>query len=412
MLLLITFGVFGTAIQKLLGIPYAGLVDDATMIFVVFTVVALLCSGQVQKTNTNIFFFVIFVISSVVSATVNNVPIAVYLVQMRSYVFPLFIVFIFSKLAIDKLTIKFFINIIALVTIILFLSALIELAIGRPILYAENRFGEQIDFDNGVRVFSLIGNPIDFSNFIMLSLCIFFASMSSGLISANKGKLLIVICILCLLLSASRGPIIAALFTFFLYYMHKGLSLVKIVKWSLLSLPFLFLLGNKLLTRFSDISVNYFAEDQYRALYLVKSLEILRDHLAFGVGPGMFGGWVSINFHESEIYTLYNIDTKGISSIDMFWPHFVPEVGLIGCAIFLYPFIKLFKASKQLSSSTNNTMLFISTNVQLLFPAAFLVGLFSISFETQLFSSVLSILCGLFIKVLYDKSSIHSISKR
>jgi len=409
---LIFFSVFGTAIEKLVGLPYAGMIDDAAMCFMVFIVVALLFSGKVQRINKITLFFVLFVISTLISATINNVSFIVYLVQMRSYIFPLFIIFTFSKLTIEKSTIQFFIKIITLITIVLFLSALVELIIARPILYAENRFGEEIAFDNGIRVFSLIGNPIDFSNFIMLALFVFYSSMTSGFIAVRKGKLLIGICILCLLLSASRGPIIATLFTFFLYYLNKGVSFSRVFKWFLLSVPLIFLLGDKILSRFSDISVNYFAEDQYRALYLIKSIEILRDHLAFGVGPGRFGGWVSINFHESEIYTIYNIDTKGISSIDMFWPHFLPEVGLIGGLLFIYPFIKLFKKSKRTSGGTNYTDNFLCTNIQLMFPAALLVGFFSISFETQLFSSILSILCGLFIKVIYDKSCIHHISAR
>lgn len=412
MILLIFFGVFGTAIQKLLGVAYAGMIDDAVMLFVILTTMALLCAGRIYKINSITAFFVFFLISTVISFLINSVPMDVYLVQMRSYMLPLFIVFIFSKLEVSDSTIKLFVDVIMWITITLFLSAIIELFIGRPILYEYNRFGDKINFDNGVRVFSLVGNPIDFSNFIILALFVVFSGMRSGLVSLNKGRVLIVLCILSLLLSASRGPIIATVFTYFLYFMHRGVRLNSLLKWGLLSVPLLLLLGNKLLARFSDISIKYFSDDQYRTFYLIKSYEILKEYLLFGVGPGRFGGWVSINYHESEVYTLYDIDTKGVSSIDMFWPHFLPEVGLIGFGLFLYPFIKLFKVSRKAVSENNNTEVFLSTCVQLMFPAVFLVGLFSISLETQFFSSIISILCGLFIKVVYDKGRVYSLSPR
>ena len=132
----------------------------------------------------------------------------------------------------------------------------------------------------------------------------------------------------------------------------------------------------------------------------------------FGVGPGMFGGWVSINYHTSPIYEIYDVSTKGIASIDMFWPHFLTEVGILGTLLFLLSMNLIYKKSKQFSRSNNNSEIFFSTFILLAFPAVFLMGFFSLSLETQLVSSILSVVCGMSLRVLYEKSSIYSVSKR
>ena len=154
------------------------------------------------------------------------------------------------------------------------------------------------------------------------------------------------------------------------------------------------------------------SEDQYRFLYLVKSVQIFFDNFWIGVGPGMFGGWVSVNFHNSPVYQIYDLSTKGIGSIDMFWPHFLAEVGILGALLFLLPMNSIYNKSKKISRSHNNSEIFLATFTQLAFPAVFLIGFFSLSLETQLISSFLSIFCGMSLRVLYEKSSVYFVSKR
>ena len=57
-------------------------------------------------------------------------------------------------------------------------------------------------------------------------------------------------------------------------------------------------------------------QDPYRFSWLIASLRIIGDNILLGSGPGTFGGWVSINYFESSLYSTYGVDTYGISSID------------------------------------------------------------------------------------------------
>ena len=68
---------------------------------------------------------------------------------------------------------------------------------------------------------------------------------------------------------------------------------------------------------------------------MLDALEIFSDHILIGTGPGTYGGWVSINYSLSPIYKEYGIILLGLSSIDMFWPHFLVEVGLLGLCIWI-----------------------------------------------------------------------------
>jgi hypothetical protein len=106
-----------------------------------------------------------------------------------------------------------------------------------------------------------------------------------------------------------------------------------------------------------------------------KGMEILKDHPLLGVGPGMFGGNVSILFN-SPIYEEYhlavvrNYMTKW-GGIDQYWPHLLAEVGIIGTGFFLVLIITLFlvilfidtgstpQVMKGLSSSLSTSLVLI-----------------------------------------------------
>jgi O-antigen ligase len=75
-------------------------------------------------------------------------------------------------------------------------------------------------------------------------------------------------------------------------------------------------------------------------------MEIWKDHKALGVGPGMFGGVISIVFN-SPVYKEYNFSQKWYDfmkpfrSLDQFWPQIMAEMGTIGALIFAGLFISL-----------------------------------------------------------------------
>jgi O-antigen ligase len=83
------------------------------------------------------------------------------------------------------------------------------------------------------------------------------------------------------------------------------------------------------------------AERFYRGYVIKKSWEIWSDNPFLGVGPGMYGGVVSVEFkspiydkyHFSEYW--YNFGLKTFHSLDQFWPQIMVELSLPGLAMFL-----------------------------------------------------------------------------
>ncbi len=77
----------------------------------------------------------------------------------------------------------------------------------------------------------------------------------------------------------------------------------------------------------------------YRAYAKDKALRVWRDNPIFGVGPGMFGGVVSVMFH-SPVYKKYGFSQKWYDymkpfrSLDQFWPQALAELGSAGALLF------------------------------------------------------------------------------
>jgi len=85
----------------------------------------------------------------------------------------------------------------------------------------------------------------------------------------------------------------------------------------------------------------------YREYTRDKAIEVWKDHPFWGVGPGMFGGVVSV-IYQSPVYEEYNFSesVKGVlkrySSLDQFWPQVLAETGIIGTVAFAGLFVSLF----------------------------------------------------------------------
>ena len=83
------------------------------------------------------------------------------------------------------------------------------------------------------------------------------------------------------------------------------------------------------------------SEDKYRGYALRKSIEIWKENFWLGVGPGAYGGVVSVVF-PSPVYDRYDFSRKwydyGLKrfrSLDQFWGQLLAETGLIGAVFFV-----------------------------------------------------------------------------
>ena len=85
----------------------------------------------------------------------------------------------------------------------------------------------------------------------------------------------------------------------------------------------------------------------FREYFKDKSIEIWRDHPYLGIGPGMFGGVVSI-MYDSPVYDEYNVQRVAKALLTrwrdphQFWPVLLAETGIIGVVSFVALFASLF----------------------------------------------------------------------
>ena len=382
--LVILIQYYGNTISNILNIDEITLIDDVLMIFI-FVSLFFFKNNNKLIIRKYIFFF-IFICA--ISALINNVSADVFILQLRSYLLPCVIYFIVQRLKLSTPQIVSIFRNIIFLSIPVLISALYEFFTGKLLFVTKNRFGNYLNLDSETfRVHSTIGNPIDYSNFVIIIICTLLPSFFYNYYPIFKKKLTVILSIIffvSLFMSNSRGPIIALIFGIIVFFIKtKKVRFNSLFKLLFILGPFVIYFGKNVFERISNLNLNI--EDGYRVLWLSKSFEIVKDNPFFGVGPGKFGGWVSINYNYSNIYDLYRFDTDGISSIDMFFPHLIGETGIIGAISYLLIFSVSFKFFKKaLNTSNTKRNIYFSSVPLLLIPMLMIIGLTSISLETQL----------------------------
>lgn len=377
------------------------LIDDVLMFFIIVSLFFIKKNKTILGKPLLLFFGI-----CCLSAIYNQVTFIVFLTQIRSYLLPFSIYFIIINLPFHIRDIHIFFKKLIWISIFVLMSGYLEFFLGKTLFITEDRYGEILTFTNGIsRVYSTIGNPIDFSNFLLVMICLLIPKI---LILKNKNNskknyFLSLSFIIALFLSNSRGPIFAIFGSLFLFLMiSKNTFTSKKIKFITLISLIIPSIGSVFLSRLSNLNL---VSEGYRIGWLYKSLEIINDNLILGVGPGRFGGWVSINFKESHIYELYDISTYGISSIDMFFPHLFAETGLLGGAAYLLIYLKPFYFFKKFINSMDEQIALMSTTMFLLVPSLLIIGMTSISLETQLILVLYATFLGFAEKIF--KINIH-----
>jgi hypothetical protein len=128
-----------------------------------------------------------------------------------------------------------------------------------------------------------------------------------------------------------------------------GLQILRGRKWllAILIIPIALLLYSaSSLSEFDSSEFRIGNENlSYRVYTRMVAVDIWRDHPVWGVGPGMFGGPVSLKT-KSPVYKKYNFGAmymlKQWYSLDQFWPQVLAETGILGTGSFVGLFISLF----------------------------------------------------------------------
>lgn len=104
------------------------------------------------------------------------------------------------------------------------------------------------------------------------------------------------------------------------------------------------------------VTVHSGTGDEFRSYTFSKSVDLIKEHFLWGVGPGMYGGPISLMF-DSPIYEKYSFSPhwfqtiRAYRSIDQFWMQALAEMGLLGTAAFLTLFFLLFRIPLKVSRS-------------------------------------------------------------
>ena len=277
---------------------------------------------------------------------------------------------------------------ILLVSFPVILIGLLEILSGRLFFESVDRFGQSLDNSEMFRLASTIGNPIDLGLYVLLIIGILFSDLVYKLnLLQNKflTMAMLIGSVVVLFGTKSRGPILAIAVMLVYFVITKRIKL-KYYLFSIFVAVLSYLsFGEQFLERFSTLSLDISQSEGYREIWLLQSLRVLNDYVFFGVGPGMYGGWVSINYSPSWVYSYYDINTDGISSIDMFFVHFICEAGVFGFLAYLFFYFTQFRFFRRsYKASRNSSIKGVSLMVIISIIALFVTGFTSILLESQL----------------------------
>ena len=404
-LFVIFFEIYAWPISLILGSRQVVLLDDLIAVISIFIIsVYILIEKKIRWANLNLPLF-FFMIAMVFSAFINSVEIDVALVQLRSYMLMIVFYYLIVWGKISNEEIISCIKIILILFVPVFLSGVVEIIYQEPLLVQYDRYGREFEFSEGFRLHTTIGNPTDYSNFAMLLICILLpmiAIESNAVFSRNTSALLALLIFISMLFAASRGPLISLAVSFgVVLLVSRALPLKRFLHIFGFFLLLIILFGDTLTGRTTEavtdlISSGGFQErTDYRLFFLLKSIQIFLDYPFFGVGPGRYGGWVSVNYSPSAIYEMYNFTTWDISSIDMFWPHILVELGMLGCLAYIGIFIRsLFFCYKLYIHESSQELKMLCLISALMTVAIGLSGLFSMVLENQMTLSLFLIMLG------------------
>lgn len=347
---------FQVLIWKRLKLPAQFLWGDEILIVFAFALFSfgLLCFGKIKKDAGQILFSLVLIgIIGAASGTINGNSHIVTANGVFDYiknflVIPVLCFFTFPKKRVTALY-NILHNLALLICVGAVIQAILFLA-GFPL----EKLGIQIvDVRFGLPRSSLF---MQHPNVIGLYALLFFIlDFSLHRRVRRQGMVLI----LGILLSASR--IVWSAFFISLFFLLSHINSKKIfvllipaALTMILALPFFYAHSIK----------EWNIEDQnfYRGYTLAKSIEIWKDHPVLGVGPGMYGGVVSMTFN-SPIYKKYNFSQRWFDyglrtfrSLDQFWPQVLAEMGFLGSLGFGFLLIALWQTAKKASLHAKDTL--------------------------------------------------------
>lgn len=320
--------------------------------FILISLVALLTFKAVSrgKYSLRLFPFSLWILSFVYSCffliIINNVPLLQGVVGCFDYVKNIVVIFIFAWLFYTRKSFFSAVNLLILLTVFLGIvgisAELVALFTGKGIGLFVAESGQRFGM---YRVHSLVGKG-SWNYLGIYATLIFFLARALKKHEPRANIYFVIIGVL-IFLTFSRQ---AWLSFFILLFLQSKKKL-------LVSMILLFILANILIysssfLEVSNMDIRLDQEKYFRYFTFLQSLQLFQESPLTGVGPGMFGGVVSVMF-QSPVYDSWPIWFRdyvyNIRSVDLFWPSLLADTGIIGTFFFCMIFVSLYRFIRKAS---------------------------------------------------------------
>jgi len=291
-----------------------------------------------------LFSILVLCVSGFMSGVVNGNSLLVTTLGTFDYVKNFLVVFVYAAFFRDFREFKGIFKLLLILTVLLGVIAFIQELLALAVRYIiENDISDSLRNDNWrfgfYRTPSLIGNPNMLGLYSLLILTIYlfmskkinyaiFIPISVGIFASISRMVytgLIFVTVIQILRGKKRFIVLAVILTAILAFYMPALKDIT----------------------FIDTNNEFSGKISFREYARDNAIDIWVNNPFWGVGPGIFGGVVSVKYN-SFIYEEYNFSSDAVSfirnvkSIDQFWPQILAETGIAGTAAFLGIFMALF----------------------------------------------------------------------
>ena len=311
-------------------------VDEMVLLFMVFNLLGRKTKLRKERMIVPLIFFSI---SCVISALVNDVPAQVLVVAIRSYVqYALFFVAL-CHLPFNENDERQILLVILYSAVFFSILAVVNISIGATSL--SGRAEGALSNPNALAGFLVFVLPFFWLHYIdakgfswfkhapfqWAGIFVLVALAASG----SRSMIIGVFCGLLLVTSLKAGD-----------YAQK---LKFILLLTLVTIAGIYMTEGRVIQRFKQLSDETYMDvnSNVRTYYTEEGLKLFQENPVIGVGPGRYGGSVATIF-PSPVYHEYNIRSprawSGIAQADIFYPHLLAELGLLGSLFFFYIILK------------------------------------------------------------------------
>jgi hypothetical protein len=292
------------------------------------------------------FSIIIFIIAGLISGAINGNPIIVTVHGVFDYVKYFFVIFIYAAFFRDALEFKKMFRLLLIMTVFLGGVALIQ-----ELWALGFRYLLQNDINNeGIFILRYMPTEIRGEDYWRLAIYRAISLMSHSNVFGLYSLLILIIYLSTV--NGTKWSVLIFLLTgivfsgsrivYSCFIIAGGAIFIKKRYWYLYVSAILIVI--LMLSIVFEQNNDNRGSMSYREYSRNMSVKIWKDHPVWGVGPGFFGGALSLKYY-SPIYREYNFleeNLNYVQGIDQFWPQLLVETGIIGTVIFFGLVMQLF----------------------------------------------------------------------